>query len=1354
MKSQNNFKKLSVTLLLLAMLVLAPAAMAASISTDQEDYAPWEIVTINGSGFDPNSAITLTMEWPDGWVDEFYDTSDESGGFISTYAKEKYEGTFTVTATDGTNTATTTFTDAASMHVSLAGVRYASFPSRRIFPNVEKPDTLSFTLNIKVTGLTGTGNPSVAWKLRYATTTGEDPRDNALLSVLGVTTGLPATGTYTKGDPDTLVTISIATGSLTLGTTYVGHLIGERTAGESAGSDHFYFQLMVTEPAGLPNMAPTANAGGPYSVTEGSSVILSGAASCDPNPEDSIVLFEWDFNYDGTFYVDATGASPTFSAAGIVGPSSRTVALRVTDNHGAASAIDTETVSILVPADNTPPEVVSIGVSDDIISEADCGAPLFFMVIKFSELMDTSVAPVITFTPDVASTLAYTLAFAGGSWLSDGKTYRPVYNVYDADVEIVPSIVPPGAVDVTVSGAKDLVGNTMDPATEEDLFVIDTIAPKVTAKASPAPNDNDNGWNNTDVTVSYIATDGWGIDEETSDLSDDVLSEGAGQSASGTAVDLAGNSSTATVIEINIDKTLPKGNITINNDALYTKTINVILNLDATDAVGVTGYRIANGADASGGTVVDVPSTTHFTDDIDWDLPAGDGTKTVAVQYRDVAGNWSANSTDDILLDTTPPETTCSPSGTEGNNDWYTSNVIVSLTAQDLSSSEGVPVSGVAAIYYSLDEQDPVEVLDDEVTLTIDTEGIHTLEYWAVDNAGNEETPHSQSQEIKIDKTPPTLTWGAITPAPNAAGWNNSVPVTIPIIVTDAISQPASTNPTKVSFNDEGQNQTQSVTVYDNAGHSTTSPSPAVNIDWTPPTITASISPASPAPSGWYNISTGAPTVIFTCGDTGGSGLASSCPAAVTLGNGAAQSVSGGPVLDVAGNSSGVATISGIDVDLIAPTITASISPASPAPSGWYNISTGAPTVSFTCGDTGGSGLSSSCPAAVTLGNGAAQSVSGGPVFDVAGNSSGVATISGINIDTTPPTISGAATTSPNSNGWYKTNVTIHFTASDIGGSGIASLTPDVTVSTEGSGQSVTGTAVDVAGNSESFTVGSINIDKTAPVVTATASPSANAAGWNNTDVKVTFSATDIGGSGVATVSPPVTVTTEGAGQVITGSATDVAGNPASASVTLNIDKTPPVVTIIVPVEGAYYRQTQVVSANWTATDALSKIDLAHTSGTVPSGSPIPTGTVGAKTFTVDATDNAGNTTTKTVTYNVWCYTFIGFLPPVDNLPTFNVGKAGRTFPIKWQLKDYNGNFVSDLISVVKLTYRQIATDTSSPQDTIPDTSGASGLRYDSASNQYIFNWQTSSTFAGKSYEFVLTLNDGTEHIARFRFTK
>ena len=85
----------------------------------------------------------------------------------------------------------------------------------------------------------------------------------------------------------------------------------------------------------------------------------------------------------------------------------------------------------------------------------------------------------------------------------------------------------------------------------------DATPPNISGSRDLAPNTN--GWNNTNVTVTYVASDALsGLDLGASDLSDDVLSsEGANQSASSTAVDLAGNTAIATVSDINIDKTLP-----------------------------------------------------------------------------------------------------------------------------------------------------------------------------------------------------------------------------------------------------------------------------------------------------------------------------------------------------------------------------------------------------------------------------------------------------------------------------------------------------------------------------------------------------------------------------------------------------------------------------------------------------------------------------------------------------------------------------------------------------------------------------------------------------------------------------
>jgi uncharacterized delta-60 repeat protein len=93
------------------------------------------------------------------------------------------------------------------------------------------------------------------------------------------------------------------------------------------------------------NVPPTANAGGPYSVNEGSTVELSGEGSIDP--DGTIVSWEWDFDYDGSnFDSDATGTTTMFSAANLDGPTTRTVALRVTDDLGATHVVTT-TVDVL-----------------------------------------------------------------------------------------------------------------------------------------------------------------------------------------------------------------------------------------------------------------------------------------------------------------------------------------------------------------------------------------------------------------------------------------------------------------------------------------------------------------------------------------------------------------------------------------------------------------------------------------------------------------------------------------------------------------------------------------------------------------------------------------------------------------------------------------------------------------------------------------------------------------------------------------------------------------------------------------------------------------------------------------------
>jgi hypothetical protein len=241
-----------------------------------------------------------------------------------------------------------------------------------------------------------------------------------------------------------------------------------------------------------------------------------------------------------------------------------------------------------------------------------------------------------------------------------------------------------------------------------------------------------------------------------------------------------------------------------------------------------------------------------------------------------------------------------------------------------------------------------------------------------------------------------------------------------------------------------------------------------------------------------------------------------------------------------------------------------------------------------------------------------------------------------LGIDNDPPVITAVASPAANGASWNNSPVTVAFACSDAT-SGVAICPPPIIVTAEGQDQVITGQVVDKAGNTAIASV-TLNLDKTTPSIFATPSPAANATGWNNSDVTLTFVCFD-GLSGVASCPASQLINTEGKTQSITQSASDFAGNSASATAVISLDKTPPVITITSPAAGAVL-STPTITVQGTVTDAISGV------ATVNCGSSIATLTgsaftcsqtlvPGTNSIQVQASDTAGNSvsTATTVAY-------------------------------------------------------------------------------------------------------------------------
>lgn len=261
-------------------------------------------------------------------------------------------------------------------------------------------------------------------------------------------------------------------------------------------------------------------------------------------------------------------------------------------------------------------------------------------------------------------------------------------------------------------------------------------------------------------------------------------------------------------------------------------------------------------------------------------------------------------------------------------------------------------------------------------------------------------------------------------------------------------------------------------------------------------------------------------------------------------------------------------------------------------------------------------------------------------------------------------------------------DVAAAFDCSDAGGSGVAvcdgtvAAGDPIDTSTVGV-KSFTVTAVDGAGNTTTEVRSYEVIDVTPPEIDLR-NPAADTTFEHRAVDPADYSCTDEqGGSGLASCEGTVpsgdpVPTHELGDHDFTIEARDVAGNQASLTRSYTVvDVTAPVIELTAPEDGGVYDHREEVLASFTCTDEEGGSGIAegYCQGTAADGQTIDTSTLGPHTFTVTATDRAGNTSSVTHSYTV-----VDVTAPTVSSPHEGIEyKLGQTVEAAFTCTDEDG---------------------------------------------------------------------------------
>ncbi|MGE5473517.1 MAG: S-layer homology domain-containing protein [Ignavibacteriales bacterium] len=212
-----------------------------------------------------------------------------------------------------------------------------------------------------------------------------------------------------------------------------------------------------------------------------------------------------------------------------------------------------------------------------------------------------------------------------------------------------------GEVTLSTEGTTSIIAKTVDNAGNESSNAKATVKIDKTAPAVPNISGIPTTWTNEKVTITITAEEGASIEYKKDDGSwigyTAPFEVDANCVVTARATDEAANVGPEASLTItNIDKTLPTGSILINSDAAYTNNKNVILTISASDlGSGIDKMMISQKSDFSGAIWNNYETSKAI------DLDGSDGTKTVYIKFKDIAGNVSEVASDSINLDRMPP---------------------------------------------------------------------------------------------------------------------------------------------------------------------------------------------------------------------------------------------------------------------------------------------------------------------------------------------------------------------------------------------------------------------------------------------------------------------------------------------------------------------------------------------------------------------------------------------------------------------------------------------------------------------------------------------------------------------------